>query len=146
MCISRSYRSGFTLIELMVTLVILAILAAIAVPAYLDYVRRGKLAEGTGNLSNLYLDMQQYYQDNRSFLAGTNCGVTAAATKNFTYSCTATATPSTFTWTAQSNSNLGTAGDYKYTINQDGVRQTPAYKGTVYNPARPCWLFKGNEC
>jgi len=83
------------LIELMVTLVILAILAAIAVPAYLDYVRRGKLAEGTGNLSNLYLDMQQYYQDNRSFLAGTNCGVTAAATKNFTYSCTATATPST---------------------------------------------------
>lgn len=43
---SKTRRAGFTLIELMIVLAIVAITAAYAVPAYQDYVARGRVGEG----------------------------------------------------------------------------------------------------
>ena len=59
--------SGFTLIELMITVAVIAILAAIAIPAYGDYVRRSKITEASSSLSDMRNRLEQYFLDNRQF-------------------------------------------------------------------------------
>jgi type IV pilus assembly protein PilA len=54
-------KSGFTLIELMIVVAILGILAAIAIPAFVTYVRRSKSAEAVTNVDNMFKLAAAYY-------------------------------------------------------------------------------------
>ena len=86
-------QNGLTLIELMTVVAVVAILSVIALPAYTDYVTRGKIPEATSNLADLRVKMEQWYQDNRNYqnTAATACGVTmpaAPVVKYFTFACT----------------------------------------------------------
>lgn len=65
------HQSGFTLIELMIVVMIIAILSAIAIPQYQQYVTRSKMTEATSNLSSVRAAMEQYYQDNRTYVCPT---------------------------------------------------------------------------
>ena len=72
---------GFTIIELMITVVIIAILTGIAYPSYQDYVRRGALTDATTILADARVKMEKYYQDNSSYGPGGGaCGVANPAT------------------------------------------------------------------
>ena len=77
---TKSLRNrGFTLIELMVTIAVLGILAALAVPALSSYVARSKTSEVPGNLNQLFKTAATYYA---SDLAGK--GITSTVTSNCT--------------------------------------------------------------
>ena len=59
--------SGFTLIELMITVAILAIIAAVAIPSYTSYVDRGKRAEARAALLDIAARQERHYSNNREY-------------------------------------------------------------------------------
>ena len=72
--------NGFTLIELMVTVAILAVIAAIAIPAYTGYIETSRLTEGWNNLYALNSAEQQYFVENNIYFSGTSTGATETLT------------------------------------------------------------------
>ncbi len=70
-------EQGFTLIELMITVAIVAILLSIALPSYRDYVLRGQLTEGITQLTDMRIKLEQYYQDNRTYVGACQAGTLA---------------------------------------------------------------------
>jgi type IV pilus assembly protein PilE len=67
---------GFTLIELMIVVAIVAILAAIAIPMYNEQVRKGRRAEASRFVGDLQLSLERWRAENPSFAAcsPTPCG------------------------------------------------------------------------
>ena len=63
-------KNGFTLIEVMITVVILAILSAIAIPAYQGYISTSRRAEGHNNLAALQLAEEEFYLENNNYFDG----------------------------------------------------------------------------
>lgn len=78
-------QKGFTLVELMVTIAVLAILAAIAYPSYTDYIRKGRLEDARATILDNKKLMERYYGAARTFECkapySTNIGVTCTSGK-----------------------------------------------------------------
>lgn len=130
-----SAMRGFTLIEMLIVIVITAILAAVALPAYQDYIARGHIAEATAALSELRTRAEQWFADKRTYV-GFSC-TPSQVPKQFTVACNQGA--NTFTITA---TGTGGMSGYSYTVNQ-----TNAKTSTTPTSSGPCWITKkGGSC
>jgi type IV pilus assembly protein PilE len=73
-------QRGFSLIELMIALVVIAILAAVGFPSYQEYINRGKRAEGKSALLRAAQQIERFYSLNNCYPSGTaNCGNAATS-------------------------------------------------------------------
>lgn len=128
--------AGFTLIEVMIAVAVVAILTAVALPSYRDYVTRGKLSEAYGILTSYSLQLAQYYQDNRTYLnVCTTLGLPTST--NFSYSCT-TQSAIAYVVQAQGNSGGPVAG-FTFTIDNAGARATSAAP-SGWSTSASCWI------
>ncbi len=144
----KAIHRGFTLIELMIVVAIVAILASIALPSYNDYLIRGRLAEAHGELAAMRTKLETYYLDNRTYQnacqPNTVAPLPTGANFRFTYTCPAL-TLTTYTVQAVGIAARGTGG-FTYTIDQANVRATTAVPAGWTTNAT-CWVTKkGGTC
>lgn len=108
---------GFTLVELMVAVAIVAILAALGLPAYTSYVARARRAEGKAALVDLAARMERFYSQNNAYTTATVAAgvpttdvLTTAATEEGWYTLSITAQGAT-NYTLQAAPNGAQATD-----------------------------------
>lgn len=145
----RAGQAGFTLIEVMITVAIVAILAAVALPSYRDFIVRGHLADASNGLATIRAQMERHFQDNRTYAtvgAFTTPCAAAAATRTFNLfevSCSGTPTANAFTLQALGS---GAANGFTFTITEADVRATTAAASGWGTCATKWILRKGATC
>ncbi|WP_347881010.1 type IV pilin protein [Pseudomonas sp. LA21] len=119
-------NSGFTLIELMITVAIVAILAAVAYPSYKQYVIRANRSEAQAYLMDIAQRQQQYLMDARAYAdSDTTLGASQPSRVAANYTITITVgsgLPPSFTAKAAPKSGTMQAGDGDLSINQAGTK------------------------
>ena len=139
-----SRELGFTLIEVMITVCIVAILAAIALPAYQDSITRGKLIDGTMKVGDYRSQMEKWFLDNRSYQGGGGaCGIpapTPGTNDPFALSCAAP-TATTYLITATGRPAGGMSSVFTFTVDQANQRASSG-DGAKWLPNPNCWAVR----
>jgi type IV pilus assembly protein PilE len=150
---SRSRARGFTLIELMIVIVVIAILGAIAFPSYLQYTRKAKRAEGKAALMDAAQKEEAYYTTSNPngytaaaalpTLYGLANGATLYSGNNHTdpnSAYTITIAPSTdiqsYTLTATQNGNFSDPTCGNLTLTNTGIK---GMTGGTSTTVSDCW-------
>jgi type IV pilus assembly protein PilE len=145
----KARTSGFTLIELMVTVAIVAILAAVALPSYRSYVTRGRIPEATSALSTKRVRMEQWFQDTRSYAnapAGADDTTTSTffdfSTKDDGNADTRTATG----YTLYARGKNAMAG-FTYSVDQANTKASTVTGVSGWSSNATCWVTRpGGSC
>lgn len=132
----RKITKGFTLIELMITVLIVGIIASFAFPNYRDYVIRAQNADALSALNSTKLKLEQFYQDNRTYSGACDSGSRAhpPTLENFTISCDLD---------SNSYSISATGNGFVYTINEQNERSTSSAP-SGWSTSDECWIINKN--
>lgn len=110
-------KKGFTLIELMIVVAIIGILAAIAIPNFLNYQCKAKQTEAKTSLGNVRMAEEAYYAEYDTY-SSTLADIGFAVKGNTEYAITVSANSTTFTATA--TATIGGKTD-TWTMTDNGI-------------------------
>lgn len=132
---------GFSLIELLIAVAIIGILAAIAIPAYMDHIARGKIAQGVEALSEAKVRMEQVFNSRRTYKPDGNCPDMSPYFVGvpFTVAHSPACTDTTFTLKITGDSTKGMSG-YWYSINESAEKASATPKASA-----SCWLMSKSQ-
>lgn len=142
MSVTSARGTGFTLLEVMIVVAIIATLAAIALPSYERSVTRSRILDAITRLADARARMEDFFLDQRAYVddAG-HCGVPppiANASDSFVVQCVAT--PTTFTYTATGRAAKGMAA-FAYSIDHTGAKATLSLPG-AWSHTSDCWTIR----
>ncbi len=121
-------NQGFSLIELMVAVAIIGILASVAVPAYQNYIFKARANIATSALADMRIRMEQYFQDNRTYVGGPCAAPAGTDTTYFGFACSAGPTATTYTLTA---TGAGQMAGYTWSVTDNNTKSSSLNAG--------CW-------
>jgi type IV pilus assembly protein PilE len=153
----RSRQQGFTLVELVVAMVIIATLAAIAIPSYSSYVLKSHRTEAKGALLDLMASEERYYSTNNQYTTNPQALGYPAASAPFAIgtggyyvvnqislgavvapSGTSVGSPATVTIIANATGNqTKDTACYAYTVSSSG--QQSAQNSALVDNTADCW-------
>lgn len=125
---NNKYGLGFTLVELMIVVAIVGILASIAIPSYVEYVKKGRRAAAQSHLMEIAQREQQYLLDARTYAASlTTLGITTPTdvANYYTIQVNVADAPPSFTITATAQGTQTSDGNL--TLDSTGAK-TPTGK------------------
>lgn len=132
------------MIELMLVVAIIGILTAVALPSYKDYVIRGKIPQATSGLAAKRVQMEQFFQDNRTYANGTACTNDTATSQYFTFSCSGVPDSSGFVLQAV---GTGSMAGFNYTVDQNNTKTSTITAAGWAASSTSCWITKkGGAC
>ncbi|HVF35413.1 MAG TPA: type IV pilin protein [Candidatus Saccharimonadia bacterium] len=122
--------SGFTLIELMIVVAVMAIILAIAIPSYNDYIRRARRTEAIGRMQDIAVFQEKFRSENPGYtndwnrLGGNPDDAGATAGVNYNWTVTVVA----------ANPGANTPASYQVTATAQGGQASDKAQGTSCTP------------
>lgn len=146
---SQSRQSGFTLIEVMITVAIVAILASVALPSYQSYVMRGRIPDATTHLSAKRVQMEQAFQDNRTYAGAAAGNTDTTSSQFFDFSALDAGGADTRTATGYTlhARGKGPMTGFTFTVNQSNAKASTVTGVSGWSGNASCWISKkGGVC
>jgi type IV pilus assembly protein PilE len=134
----RNRSNGFTFVELLFTMTIAGVLASVAMPSYNDYMARGRITAAVAHLAVSQLQMQQYFQNSRSYVGAPACATDTTSSSHFDFSCPV---QEDFHFVAQAIGKGPMAG-FTLAVDDAGVARTVGVPTGWRMPSRNCWVLR----